>query len=72
MSALQHRRDDSSPWPEATSIGRWLHDVGNDLEDSEQKDILQTPGKIRADQPLQVNPKSHHYMEDANEHHARG
>jgi hypothetical protein len=27
MSALQHRRDDTSPWPEATSIGRWLHEL---------------------------------------------
>ena len=35
MSALQHRRDETdetNPWPEATSIGRWLHDVGDDLE----------------------------------------
>jgi hypothetical protein len=32
MSALQHRPDPTSPWPEATSIGRWLHDVGDDLE----------------------------------------
>jgi hypothetical protein len=34
MSALQHRPDPTSPWPEATSVGRWLHDVGDDLEDS--------------------------------------
>lgn len=32
MTALQYRREDG-PWPEATSIGRWLHDVGDDLED---------------------------------------
>jgi hypothetical protein len=32
MSALQHRRDENSPWPEATSIGRWLHDVGDYLD----------------------------------------
>ena len=32
MSALKYRRDDTSPWPEATSIGRWLHDVGDDLK----------------------------------------
>lgn len=32
MVALQHRPDPTSPWPKATSIGRWLHDVGNDLE----------------------------------------
>lgn len=33
MSALQHRPDSTSPWPEATSVGRWFHDVANDLED---------------------------------------
>jgi hypothetical protein len=33
MTALKHRPDPTSPWPEATSIGRWFHDVGNDLED---------------------------------------
>lgn len=37
MSALEHRPDPTSPWPEATSIGRWLHDVGDDLEWSEPK-----------------------------------
>lgn len=30
MAALEHRREDT-PWPEATSVGRWLHDVGNQL-----------------------------------------
>lgn len=30
---LKHRPDDTSPWPEATSIGRWFHDVGDELED---------------------------------------
>ena len=32
MEALKHRPDPTSPWPEATSIGRWLHDVADDLE----------------------------------------
>ena len=32
MTALKHGPDPGSPWPEATSSGRWLHDVGNDLE----------------------------------------
>lgn len=32
MSALQHRPDPNSPWPEATSIGRWFHDVADELE----------------------------------------
>lgn len=32
MSALKHRPDPTSSWPEANSIGRWFHDVGNDLE----------------------------------------
>ena len=36
MSALKHRPDETSPWPEATSIGRWLHDVGNELEDGNE------------------------------------
>jgi len=35
MSALEHRPDPTSPWPKATSIGRWFHDVGDDLEVSE-------------------------------------
>lgn len=30
--ALTYRRDESSPWPEAQSLGRWLHDVGDQLE----------------------------------------
>jgi hypothetical protein len=33
MEALRYRPDVTSPWPEAISIGRWLHDVGDDLED---------------------------------------
>lgn len=32
MQALKHRSDPTSPWPEATSVGRWLHDVGHNLE----------------------------------------
>lgn len=32
MEALKHRPDPDSPWPEATSIGRWLHDVADDIE----------------------------------------
>lgn len=32
MEALKHRPDPTSPWPEATSVGRWLHDVGDSLE----------------------------------------
>jgi len=33
MTMLDHRLDETSPWPEATSIGRWFHDVGNELEE---------------------------------------
>lgn len=33
MSMLQHRPDPTSPWPHATSVGRWFHDVGHKLED---------------------------------------
>lgn len=33
MAALRHRVDRKSPWPEATSLGRWLHDTAADLED---------------------------------------
>lgn len=33
MSMLNHRPDPTSPWPHATSVGRWFHDVGHDLED---------------------------------------
>lgn len=32
MSMLNHRHDETSPWPHATSVGRWFHDVGHDLE----------------------------------------
>lgn len=32
MAALEHRPDEASPWPQATSLGRWLHDVADDLE----------------------------------------
>lgn len=32
MEALKHRPDPTSPWPEANSIGRWFHDVGDELE----------------------------------------
>jgi hypothetical protein len=35
MSALDHRPDETSPWPEATSIGRWMQDVAVDLEHSD-------------------------------------
>lgn len=36
MAALKHRPDLSSPWPEATSVGRWLHDVADHLEDGDE------------------------------------
>ena len=32
LEMLKHRPDPRSPWPEATSIGRWFHDVGDELE----------------------------------------
>lgn len=32
MEALKHRPDNTSPWPEATSIGRWFHDLGDEME----------------------------------------
>lgn len=32
MTALNHRPDPTSPWPEATSVGQWLHDMGDSLE----------------------------------------
>lgn len=34
MKMLSYRPDETSPWPEATSIGRWFHDVGDSLEDT--------------------------------------
>lgn len=33
MKMLKHRPDPTSPWPEATSIGRWFHDVADELEE---------------------------------------
>lgn len=32
MDMLEHRPDPTSPWPHATSVGRWFHDVGHVLE----------------------------------------
>jgi hypothetical protein len=32
MQALDYRPDFTSPWPQATSVGRWYHDVADDLE----------------------------------------
>jgi hypothetical protein len=29
MAALEYRRPDDSPWPESVSLGRWLHDAGD-------------------------------------------
>lgn len=31
MAMLEHRPDPTSPWPQATSVGRWFHDVGDEL-----------------------------------------
>lgn len=33
MEMLKHRPDETSPWPEATSVGRWFHDVGDEMEE---------------------------------------
>jgi hypothetical protein len=30
--ALEHRPDPDSPWPHATSLGRWYHDVADAME----------------------------------------
>ncbi len=32
MEMLKHRPDPTSPWQEATSVGRWFHDVADCLE----------------------------------------
>lgn len=34
MEMLEHRPDPTSPWPHATSVGRWFHDVGHELEEA--------------------------------------
>lgn len=34
MEMLSHRPDPTSPWPTATSVGRWFHDVADDLGDT--------------------------------------
>ena len=33
MGMLKYRPDPTSPWPEATSVGRWLKDVAYALEE---------------------------------------
>jgi hypothetical protein len=32
MAALEYARDETCPWPEARSLGRWFHAVGDELE----------------------------------------
>jgi hypothetical protein len=32
MEMIKHRPDPTSPWPEATSVGRFFHDLGHELE----------------------------------------
>lgn len=32
MEALKHRPPADGLWPEATSVGRWLHDLGDEFE----------------------------------------
>jgi len=32
-AALDYHPDPDSPWPQATSMGRWLHDTADVLED---------------------------------------
>lgn len=39
MGMLQYRKERISPWPEATSIGRWFHDVGYALEDKKEETL---------------------------------
>lgn len=31
LAALDYRREPDGYWPEATSVGRWLHDTGDQL-----------------------------------------
>ena len=33
MAALDYAKPNDGYWPEATSLGRWLHDTANQLED---------------------------------------
>jgi hypothetical protein len=35
MQMISHRPDESSPWPEATSVGRWMHDVSDQFFEEE-------------------------------------
>lgn len=37
QAALQWRRDDTSPWPEALSMGRWFHDVADQVDVAEER-----------------------------------
>ncbi len=49
LAALEHRRDDTSPWPESVSVGRWLHDVGYQLEDTAFWDEAEALGMTAED-----------------------
>ena len=37
MTMLEHRPDPTSPWPQATSVGRFLHDAGDGFESRDWK-----------------------------------
>lgn len=34
MEMLQYNVDFKSPWPQATSIGRWFHALGHEMEEA--------------------------------------
>lgn len=36
MEMMAHKPDDTSPWPEAISVGRWFHDAADKLFDEEE------------------------------------
>lgn len=45
QAALAHRPDPTSPWPHATSMGRWFHDVADQLTESVQAPASKTVGR---------------------------
>lgn len=37
MGMIHHQPDPTSPWPEATSVGRWMHSAAYYLFDKEEE-----------------------------------
>jgi len=39
MEMLAYKPEENSPWPEATSVGRWIHSAADELFDKQNRSI---------------------------------